>query len=172
MTNVIRDRFRDRLVAPAVFCLVAPATASLSAQTTKMPMKPMNKSMPMKMDKSMPMKMDKSAPMKMDKSMPMKMDKSAPMVSGTEPSNGAELTEPPKTIRVSFIMPMRITVLKLTTETGETIPVALGQQKAAREFAVAIPELEPDSYSVEWQARGHDGHAMSGSFEFSVLEKE
>ncbi len=155
MTNVIRDRFRDRLVAPAVFCLVALATASLSAQTTKMPMKPMNKSMPMKMDKSMP----------------MKMDKSAPMVSGTEPSNGAELTEPPKTIRVSFIMPMRITVLKLTTETGETIPVALGQQKAARKFAVAIPELEPDSYSVEWQARGRDGHTMSGSFEFLVVEK-
>ena len=150
MSNVIRGLFHGRLVAPAVFCFVALATASSSAQTTKMPMKPMNK--------SMPMKMDKSAPMKMDKSMPMKMDKSAPMVSGTEPSNGAELTEPPKTIRVSFIMPMRITVLKLTTETGETIPVALGQQKAARNFAVAIPELEPDSYSVEWQARGHDGH--------------
>jgi len=69
-------------------------------------------------------------------------------------------------------MPMRITVLKLTTETGETIPVELGQQKAARKFAVSIPALEPDIYSVEWQARGQDGHAMSGSFEFSVLEKE
>ena len=147
MTNVIRDRFRDRLVAPAVFCLVALATASLSAQTTKMPMKPMNKSMP------------------------MKMDKSAPMVTGTEPSNGAELTNTPKTIGVSFMMPMRITVLKLTTETGETIPVELGQQKAARKFAVSIPALEPDSYSVEWQARGRDGHTMSGSFEFSVVEK-
>ncbi len=147
MTNVIRDRFRDRLVAPAVFCLVALATASLSAQTTKMPMKPMNKSMP------------------------MKMDKSAPMVTGTEPSNGAELTNTPKTIGVSFMMPMRITVLKLTTETGETIPVELRQQKAAQNFAVSIPALEPDSYSVEWQARGRDGHTMSGSFEFSVVEK-
>ncbi len=156
MTNVICGHFRGRLVAPAVFCFVALSTASISAQTTKMPMKPMNKSMPMKMDKSMP----------------MKMDKSAPMVSGTEPSNGAELTTPPRTIGVSFIMPMRITVLKLTTETGETIPVELGQQKAARKFAVSIPALEPDIYSVEWQARGQDGHAMSGSFEFSVLEKE
>lgn len=148
MTNVILCHIRGWLVAPSVFCLVALATASISAQAMQMPMKPMNKSMP------------------------MKMNKSAPMVTGTEPSNGAELINAPKKIGVSFMMPMRITVLKLTTETGETIPVELGQQKPAREFTVAIPALDPDQYSVEWQARGQDGHAMSGSFEFSVVGKD
>lgn len=92
------------------------------------------------------------------------------MVKWTKPSNGAELKSPPSKIEISFAHPMRLTLLKLTTETGELIAVDLGSQGMGGKADVPVPALAPDDYTVEWRAKGKDGHVMSGSFTFSVVE--
>ena len=151
MTKVNLSHVRGWLVAASIVCVVVLFAGPLSAQSTPKSMqKPMSKSMQMPMSKS--------------------MSKSMSMVKGTEPPDGAELKSAPKNIGISFMMPMQVTVLKLSTMAGETIPVDLGQPKMADKFAVSVSALDPDQYSVEWQARGQDGHTMSGSFGFTVSE--
>ncbi len=98
----------------------------------------------------------------------MEMDP-ASMVKRTEPPDAAVLSSPPNQISITFAHPVRLTILKLSTIIGEVIPVEFDQAtEASTDVAVPLPPLDPDDYTVEWRALGGDGHAMSGSFSFTV----
>ena len=100
--------------------------------------------------------------------MKMAMD-GASMVKKTVPSDGASMGRSPKEIRIAFAHPARLAVLRLTTIAGEVIPVEFRQsEETSAEIVVALPELDPEDYTVHWRARGDDGHVMSGSFSFSI----
>jgi copper(I)-binding protein len=93
------------------------------------------------------------------------------MVKGTVPADGASLGASPREIKISFAHPMRLSVLQLSNLFGEIIPVEFDQAAGATaEIAVALPELTPDDYTVEWRAAGDGDHIMTGSFSFSVAD--
>jgi methionine-rich copper-binding protein CopC len=64
--------------------------------------------------------------------------------------------------------PVQLNMVTVSTLTGESIPVAVEPTgEATTEYTVPLPELQPDDYTVQWQATG-DGHTMSGTIDFTV----
>lgn len=87
----------------------------------------------------------------------------------TVPADGAILTAPPATVEMRFDSPMRITMITVTDQDGESYPLARDKSLAARETFIARPETLPaGQYRVEWRGLAEDGHAMQGEFSFTV----
>ena len=87
----------------------------------------------------------------------------------TVPHDGAVLAGPPDVVSVAFDAPMRITVIHLTSEAGDTFGLERSDDmRPVTEFR-AIPPLLPNGrYTVEWRGLSADGHAMKGRFSFEV----
>jgi len=89
--------------------------------------------------------------------------------AATTPADGAILSEAPEVIAMSFDAPMRITMMRLTDETGTERGLRrVGGMAPATEVKARPAVLEPGSYKVEWRGLAADGHAMSGSFTFRI----
>ena len=43
-------------------------------------------------------------------------------------------------------------------------------QQFAQEFALPMQDMGPGSYVVEWRGLGADGHALNGTFNFTVKQ--
>ncbi len=95
-------------------------------------------------------------------------DEHTMMSSKTMPADGAVLDHSPAMIGVDFGHVMLVKGINLTTLTGERIELDLSGIDETSHVMVKVPELQPDDYVVDWRARGHDGHVMSGSFAFTV----
>ncbi len=90
------------------------------------------------------------------------------MLQASNPADGAVLDAPPRQLELTFMHPVHLSMVTVTTLAGETIPVAVERTgQAATEYTLPLPELQPDDYTVQWQAAG-DGHTMSGSIDFTV----
>lgn len=85
------------------------------------------------------------------------------------PSKDAQLTEPPKTLTLTFNEPAQVAVLKLIGG-GKEIPISVDKNaKASPSFTFPLPALAPGSYTVQWTAvAADDGHVTKGSFAFSI----
>lgn len=90
------------------------------------------------------------------------------MGSKTMPADGAILDHSPKMIGVDFGHAMNVEAITISTLTGEMIALDVSDIGETSHVMVAAPELQADDYQVDWRARGHDGHVMSGSFAFTV----
>lgn len=87
----------------------------------------------------------------------------------TEPADGAVLPAPPSSIGMTFDMPMRVTMIKLTDSNGDEHNVTRTDNMAPlTDFAASPESLEPGEYTVEWRGLAEDGHAMQGSFSFKI----
>jgi copper resistance protein C len=90
------------------------------------------------------------------------------MLHASNPADGAVLEAPPRQLELTFMHPVELNMVTVSTLAGETIPVAVeGTGQAATAYRVALPELQPDDYTVQWQAAG-EGHTMSGTIQFTV----
>lgn len=87
----------------------------------------------------------------------------------TEPADGAVLSATPSSIGMTFDMPMRVTMIKLTDSDGGEHEITRTDNMAPLTDFVASPEsLEPGEYLVKWRGLAEDGHAMEGSFSFKI----
>ena len=87
----------------------------------------------------------------------------------TFPEDGAVLAAAPEVVYVSFDAPMRITVVMLTSEAGDTFDLERSDaMEPVTEFRATPPPLPKGRYTVEWRGLSSDGHPMQGRFTFEV----
>lgn len=89
----------------------------------------------------------------------------------TTPADGVVLTGAPDTIGMTFDMPMRVTMVRLTGADGVEIALERSDGMApVSEFTATPVAIGPGDYTVEWRGLAGDGHAMQGSFSFRVVD--
>ena len=87
----------------------------------------------------------------------------------TVPHDGAVLASPPDVVSIAFDAPIRITVIRLTSEAGDTFELERSDgMQPVTDFRATPPVLPNGRYSVEWRGLSADGHAMKGRFSFEV----
>lgn len=86
----------------------------------------------------------------------------------TMPADGAILAHSPKMVGVDFGHAMNVESVTLSTLAGDLIVLDVFEIGKTSHFMVKTPELQADDYTVDWRARGDDGHVMSGSFAFTI----
>ena len=87
----------------------------------------------------------------------------------TVPHDGAVLAAPPDVVSIAFDAPMRITVIRLTSEAGDTFELGRSDDmQPVTDFRALPPALPNGRYTVEWRGLSADGHAMKGRFSFEV----
>lgn len=86
----------------------------------------------------------------------------------TLPADGAVLQNSPPMIGVKFGHAMNVQAVTISTLSGEMIELDVADVGETDHVRLEAPILPPDDYNVDWRARGHDGHIMSGSFSFTV----
>ena len=92
----------------------------------------------------------------------------ATMEISTSIVNGANVTTRPQQIDFTFTPAMRLASVRLTTTTGETIPVQFDANAAPATTATArFTALAPDSYTLDYSVDALD-HLMSGRVRFTV----
>ena len=89
----------------------------------------------------------------------------------TFPADGAVLSAPPDVVSMTFDAPMRITVIRLTGETGDTFDLEPSDGMQPVTDFLAIPPALPDGrYTVQRRGLSADGHAMKCRFSFEVAQ--
>lgn len=92
----------------------------------------------------------------------------AAMEIRTSIPDGAVLTQRPARIDLTFTPAMRLASARLTTATGETVPVRFNANApAGTAAAVQFAPLGPDSYTFTFTADAGD-HTMPGRVRFTV----
>lgn len=87
----------------------------------------------------------------------------------TFPEDGAVLAVAPDVLSMTFDEPMRITMISLTSEAGDTFDLERSDaMEPVTEFRATPPPLPEGRYTVEWRGLSSDGHPMKGSFSFEV----
>jgi methionine-rich copper-binding protein CopC len=93
------------------------------------------------------------------------------MLKSSLPQNQAMLSSSPKTIDLKFGHETKLTSIKLSNS-KENIPIKIDPNaSASTSFSVPVPTLIPEVYKVKWGTLSSDGHAMSGSFTFTIKGK-
>ncbi|MEK3805874.1 copper resistance CopC family protein [Bacillus sp. FSL H8-0547] len=86
------------------------------------------------------------------------------------PEKGSTVTEPLKTIELTFDTKIEpLSSMKLVKD-GSEVPVEV---KAEGEKLIGTPqsELENGAYTAEWKIIGEDGHEMEGTLAFNVQQE-
>ena len=87
----------------------------------------------------------------------------------TFPEDGAVLAAAPDVVSMTFDEPMRITMITLTSEAGDTFELERSDaMEPVTEFRALPPPLPKGRYTVEWRGLSSDGHSMKGRFSFEV----
>ncbi|ATG35876.1 putative copper resistance protein CopC [Phaeobacter piscinae] len=87
----------------------------------------------------------------------------------TMPSNGQTVGTDTKVMHLMFTDPMQITIVKMKAPDGNTYQInGPAANKAVKTWEGSLPELAPGNYQIDWRGMSSDGHAMNGSFAFSV----
>ncbi len=87
----------------------------------------------------------------------------------TSPSAGADLTEAPSAISLTFDEQVRIpgNGIRVIDEQAQTVEI--GRPKITKNvLAISVPKLHPGAYVVSWRAVSPDGHPIRGAFTFRV----
>lgn len=90
-------------------------------------------------------------------------------VSKTAPSHGASLSTSPQYIVIEFKNDVRLTKVTVTPTGAAKVNLDLSAAKSfAAEHKLPAPQLPPGDHIVDWRALAKDGHAMKGSFSFTI----
>lgn len=90
-------------------------------------------------------------------------------LDATVPENGAELTDVPTQIVLSFTRSIRLTRIQMTHDDDDTVDLDLGGQTVfATRFVVPLTDMGRGVYRIEWRGLSEDGHAMRNEFAFKV----
>ena len=87
----------------------------------------------------------------------------------TTPTNEAIVTEMPTEVMMDFKGNIRLTRVSITHANKHSMDMDLGEQSAfTQEFALPMHDMGAGVYVVEWRGLGDDGHALNGTFSFTV----
>lgn len=92
-------------------------------------------------------------------------------LSQSLPEDGAELSQAPAAIELTFSRPARLTSLTLSalSEDSREIALPISVEEAAQSFQAELPAMMPGGYVVGWTAVSSDMHTASGTIHFAVL---
>lgn len=91
------------------------------------------------------------------------------MVQSVTIADRSTLRAPPENISITFEHAASFGSARLTTATGEVIPLTYTPPRgASRTFTIPLPRLDPDRYRFTWRVIAEDGHVMSGGVMFTV----
>jgi methionine-rich copper-binding protein CopC len=76
----------------------------------------------------------------------------------------------PEHIVLTFSEAARITAMTLQREGEEAHKVAPLPTAAAAEVTIPVPTLVPGKYTLSWRCVSGDGHVMSGTLHFTVVQ--
>lgn len=88
------------------------------------------------------------------------------------PAENEELTESPKVLRLWFAEKVEPRFSSVVLMKADSSRVEIGKPKATddpKSFSADVPgTLAPGTYLIRWRTAGDDGHAVRGTFKFSV----
>jgi methionine-rich copper-binding protein CopC len=85
------------------------------------------------------------------------------------PADGAVVNASPETLTLTFSEEVQLLKVALTGNDNKELATDFAASAAKQtSFAVTLPELAQDSYTVNWTILGNDGHKVEGSYAFSV----
>ena len=92
-------------------------------------------------------------------------------LDGTTPTNEAIVSKMPTKVLMDFKGDIRLTRVILTHAGTSVVNMELGEQKTfTQEFTLPMQDMGPGTYVVEWRGLGADGHALNGTFNFTVKQ--
>ena len=87
----------------------------------------------------------------------------------TFPADGAILSVAPEVVTLRFDVPVRITMIRLSSEReGDFELERSDSMQPVTEFRAIPPPLPEGRYTVEWRGLSSDGHPQKGRFSFEV----
>lgn len=91
-------------------------------------------------------------------------------LSSSDPTSGATLERSPKEIELTFSAEVQDVggSVKLVDGDGGAVPVASPVTEGSTVTTAIKDELAAGEYSVRWRAVSSDGHAISGTIDFTV----
>jgi len=90
-------------------------------------------------------------------------------LDATTPANEATVAEMPTEVLMDFKGDIRLTRVTITHADTHSMDMDLGEQTAfTQEFALPMHNMGAGVYVVEWRGLGDDGHALNGTFSFTV----
>jgi methionine-rich copper-binding protein CopC len=90
-------------------------------------------------------------------------------LEATTPANETTVTEMPTEVLMDFKGDIRLTRVAITHADSHSMDMDLGNQTAfTQEFALPMHDMGAGVYVVEWRGLGADGHALNGTFSFTV----
>ena len=88
----------------------------------------------------------------------------------SSPASGAQVSEVPKAITLTFNEEAKLAALTLLHAGKETAVAVDKSAPAAKSVVVPIAGLIPGTYEVHWTAIAtNDGHVTKGSFTFTIV---
>ncbi len=93
-------------------------------------------------------------------------------LKATMPADGETVSGTPDMLHLVFAKPARVTKIMLKHTAGATThedKLAIPSKKFETELMLKPEFKGPGDYTVDWRALGEDGHALKGSFKFTVV---
>ena len=90
-------------------------------------------------------------------------------IEATTPANEATVSEMPTEVLIDFKGDIRLTRVAITHADKHSMDMDLGDQTAfTQKFSLPMHDMGAGVYVVEWRGLGDDGHALNGTFTFTV----
>ena len=90
-------------------------------------------------------------------------------LKSTSPAHESIIAEAPNEIRLDFGKDLSLTRLMVTHDAGKKVKLDLnGYNGFAKLYLIPFQGLGTGNYLIEWRGLGEDGHALNGTFSFTV----
>ena len=87
----------------------------------------------------------------------------------TTPANEAIVSEMPTEVLMEFKGDIRLVRVAITHASSGSMDMDLGGQTAfTKEFRLPMHDMGAGVYVIKWRGLGADGHALNGTFSFTV----
>ncbi|MEP5154127.1 copper resistance CopC family protein [Planktotalea sp.] len=87
----------------------------------------------------------------------------------TVPANETTVSEAPSEITMGFKGGIRLTRISMRHADHASVDLDLdGFKGFISDYVIPLQAMGPGVYIIEWRGLGSDGHAMNGSFRFTV----
>ncbi len=85
------------------------------------------------------------------------------------PEDGAMLMQQPETLELSFSEDVAVSSLKMVGSDGQELALDAAiemETGPGTDLSIVLPNLVPDTYTVQWVVMSPDGHEVSGEVSF------
>lgn len=91
------------------------------------------------------------------------------LLETTLPAHEAALTDAPTEIVMNFTSGIRLTRVSMTHGDETRVDLNLSEfRDFISDYVISLEPMGIGAYLVEWRGLGDDGHALNGSFAFTV----